>query len=122
FGVRGARMGVIIPAAALAQYPWIKTAAILMGTPTMRDYDKQLVQTYKQSGELQITKTMEQDVYALLETYDLSQHMEMLNERPLLFWHGDKDPVVPFSQPYAFYHDALMYYKKQSNKIGRAHV
>ncbi|HLR09692.1 MAG TPA: alpha/beta fold hydrolase [Bacillota bacterium] len=115
FGVAGTSMGGITTAAALAQYPWIKTAAILMGTPTLTDYAKQLVQTYKQSGELQITKTMEQDVYALLEPYDLSQHMEMLNERPLLFWHGDKDPVVPFSQPYAFYHDALMYYKKQAN-------
>src|SRR5699024_1804180 len=92
-----------------------KAAAVLMGSPKLTSYAEELIQTYKQSGDLHITDEMAQDVYELLAPYDLSRHMEVLNDRPLFFWHGKNDSVVPFAHAYSFYRDVLKHYRKQEN-------
>src|SRR5699024_10882014 len=50
-----------------------------------------------------------------IKTYDLSLQMEKLKQRPLLFWHGEKDSVVPFDLSYTFYKEAKKQYKNRDD-------
>ncbi|MEC5423631.1 prolyl oligopeptidase family serine peptidase [Virgibacillus sp. C22-A2] len=111
FGVAGTSMGGITTSAALTQYTWIKSAAVLMGTPKITAYAKALVDNLTKSGDLQITEEQANELYGKLEQYDLSKQLEKLNQRPLMFWHGDKDKVVPFDHSYTFYEEASRLYK-----------
>ncbi|ALX48663.1 serine aminopeptidase domain-containing protein [Lentibacillus amyloliquefaciens] len=113
FGVAGTSMGGITTAAALTQYPWITTAGILMGSPKIKIYAKTLVDSFKKMGDLPVTDEVIGHLYGRLEHYDLSRQMDKLNERPLLFWHGESDPVVPFDHSYTFYDEAKHYYTNQ---------
>ncbi|MFC3040635.1 esterase [Virgibacillus xinjiangensis] len=102
-GVAGTSMGGITTSAALAQYPWIRTAAVLMGSPKITVYAKTLVESFKKVGDLPITEDMIGSLYKQLEDYDLSENPEKLSQRPLLFWHGESDAVVPFDHSFTFY-------------------
>ncbi|TMN23090.1 alpha/beta fold hydrolase [Lentibacillus cibarius] len=110
FGVAGTSMGGITAAATLTQYPWIQAAGILMGTPKMTTYAKTLVDGFKTAGNLPVTEDEIVELYDQLSHYDLSKQMDELQERPVLFWHGDNDPVVPFDHSYTFYDKARTYY------------
>jgi fermentation-respiration switch protein FrsA (DUF1100 family) len=109
-GVAGTSMGGITTAAALTRYPEIRTAAVLMGSPQMTAYAKTLVQTIQKTGNLPVTDETIGQLYEQLKQYDLSLNPEKLNERPLLFWHGDQDAVVPYDHAYTFYEKAKEYY------------
>lgn len=113
FGIAGTSMGGITTAAALTQYPWIKTAGILMGSPKITTYAKTLVDSFKKMGNLPVTDDVIEHLYVQLEQYDLSNQVDKLNERPVLFWHGENDPVVPFDHSYTFYEDAKQHYTNQ---------
>ncbi|SHG22766.1 prolyl oligopeptidase family serine peptidase [Ornithinibacillus halophilus] len=115
FGVAGTSMGGITTSAALTQYPWIKASAILMGSPKITTYAKTLVASFKKTGNLPITDEEIDQLYGLLEDYDLSKQPEKLNNRPLLFWHGDNDPVVPFDHSYTFYESSMELYKNKED-------
>ncbi|MFC2949940.1 prolyl oligopeptidase family serine peptidase [Virgibacillus sediminis] len=105
-GVAGTSMGGITTSAALTQYPWISTAAVLMGSPKITTYAKTLVESFKKAGDLPITEEMIGSLYEQLGHYDLSEQPGKLDGRPLLFWHGDSDPVVPFDHSFTFYEQA----------------
>lgn len=109
-GVAGTSMGGISISAALTQYPWIKVAAVLMGSPKITTYAKTLVSSFKKMGNLPVTEDMIEQLYERLEAYDLSQQVHKLDNRPLLFWHGENDAVVPFDHAYTFYDHAKKYY------------
>ncbi|WP_163972023.1 alpha/beta fold hydrolase [Oceanobacillus halotolerans] len=113
FGVAGTSMGGITTAAALTQYSWIKAAAILMGSPKMRTYAGMLVDSFRKAGELPVSEKTITALFDQLDHYDLSQQPEKLNGRPLLFWHGEKDPVVPFDHSYTFYKEVEKQYKSR---------
>ncbi|MFD2042705.1 alpha/beta fold hydrolase [Ornithinibacillus salinisoli] len=115
FGVAGTSMGGITTSAALTQYPWIKTAVILMGSPKITTYAKTLVSSFKKTGDLPITDDEIEQLYVQLEQFDLSLQPEKLNERPLLFWHGGNDPTVPFDHSYTFYEDVKKLYDNEAN-------
>ncbi|MBM7571517.1 prolyl oligopeptidase family serine peptidase [Aquibacillus albus] len=127
FGVAGTSMGGITTAAALTQYDWIKAAAILMGSPKLTDYAKELVDNIRESkGELPLSEEQIEGMYESLDRVDLSKQLEKLNERPLFFWHGENDPIVPFDHSYSFYEQAADYYKNPENirflkEVGRGH-
>ncbi|WP_311771625.1 alpha/beta fold hydrolase [Salirhabdus euzebyi] len=127
FGLAGTSMGGISTCAALTQFNWIKVGAVLMGSPKPLEMATYLIEQIRQNGmnipysELEIKSQLEQ-----LKRIDLSQNMDKLNERPLFFWHGDADPVVPFSQSYSFYEEVSMYYEnkekiKHVKEKGRGH-
>lgn len=104
FGVAGTSMGGITTSAALTQYDWIKTAAVLMGTPKLTDYAKALVDHFQQkNGKLPRTEKEINRLYEHLTHYDLSKQPEKLKERPFLLWHGKADEVIPFEHTYTFY-------------------
>lgn len=115
FGLAGTSMGGITTSAALTQYPWIQTAAVLMGSPKITTFAKTLVESFKTMGNLPVTDARIEQLYEQLEIYDLSKHMETLDERPLLFWHGVNDAVVPFDHSYTFYDEAVDQYQNKNN-------
>ncbi|MFZ3579297.1 esterase [Virgibacillus sp. DJP39] len=115
FGIAGTSMGGITTAATLTQYPWIKAAAVLMGSPKITTYAKTLVTSFKRMGDLPVTDEMITYLFESLNQYDLSKHMEKLNNRPLLFWHGETDSVVPFDHSYTFYEKARELYDNKEN-------
>ncbi|WP_042224615.1 prolyl oligopeptidase family serine peptidase [Oceanobacillus manasiensis] len=114
-GVAGTSMGGITTSAALTQYPWIKTAAILMGSPKLGIFAKSLIEGLKKKGDLPVTDETINQLYHQLNHFDLSLQPEKLKQRPLFFWHGVNDPAVPFDHSYSFYQDAKKLYENQDN-------
>lgn len=112
-GIAGTSMGGITTAAALTQYEWVKAAAILMGTPMATQYAQLLIDNFKEAGKY-LTNEDITHVINRLEDFDLSLHIDRLNNRPLLFWHGDRDSVIPFKQAYSFYNEAKSHYQNSS--------
>ena len=112
-GIAGTSMGGITTSAALSQYDWIKTAAILMGSPKITTFAKTLVESFKKLGELPVTDEQIEALYDELERCDLSLQPEKLNQRPLLFWHGQNDSVVPFDHSYTFYDEVKNDYENK---------
>ncbi|WP_086311991.1 hydrolase [Enterococcus sp. 7F3_DIV0205] len=100
-GVGGVSMGGITTCALLTQHPEIKTAACMMGTPAPLRYIERVME---RSAELDFF--VPQDLPLLLSwvaNYDLSQNPEKLAQRPTLFWHGTKDPKIPYEDMADFY-------------------
>lgn len=111
-GIAGTSMGGITTASALTQYSWLKVAAILMGTPKTVDYAKELIKNF--SKTYPFPEQEEQELLLkTLSSYDISQQMDQLNNRPILFWHGEQDEVVPYAHAKAFYEQAIPYYDKK---------
>lgn len=114
-GVAGTSMGGITTSAALTQYEWIKTGVILMGSPRITAFAKTLVESFKNDLDLPVTDEQIEALYGELERCDLSLQPEKLNQRPLLFWHGQKDSVVPFDHSYTFYDSVKQDYKNSDD-------
>ena len=53
----------------------------------------------------------------MLREYDLSLQPEKLENRPLLFWHGKRDPVVPIPLTSQFYQNVKGLYEKKPDNI-----
>lgn len=113
-GIAGTSMGGITTSAALVQYPWIKAAAVLMGSPKITAYAKTLINQFKQAGKMPISDAVIEKLYQDLEMIDLSMSPEKLDNRPLLFWHGVKDPVVPFDHSHSFYEAVKHHYTDEA--------
>lgn len=114
-GVAGTSMGGITTSAALTQYSWIKVSAVLMGSPKITTYAQTLVSSFRKMGELPITEEMIDQLYEQLKQYDISTQTDKLKDRPLLFWHGESDAVVPFDHSYTFYEEVKKLYKNPNN-------
>lgn len=105
-GLVGTSMGGIITLGALTQYDWISSAVSLMGVPSYSELAKWQIDEIKKNHE-NIALSKEEIEYTLkqLKPYDLSLQPEKLNKRPLLFWHGKKDPIVPYKYAFEFYNE-----------------
>src|SRR5699024_9490991 len=114
-GLAGTSMGGITTSAALTKYSWINTAAILMGTPKLTDYANLLVENLVKTEKLPIPEKEIERLKNQIKTYDLSLQMEKLMQRPLMFWHGEKDSVVPFDLSYTFFKEVKKQYKNRDN-------
>lgn len=103
-GVAGTSMGGFITLGALTQYDWISAAVSLMGCPAYIEFAKLAIRQFKKDGhflpfsDVEIKRELER-----LSRFDLSLHPEKLKQRPLLFWHGEKDTIVPYRLAYEFY-------------------
>lgn len=115
FGLAGTSMGGITTSAALTKYPWVKTAVVLMGSPKITTYAKTLVNSFRKMGNLPVSEDTIDELYKQIELYDLSKQMEKLKQRPLLFWHGENDAVVPFDHSFTFYEEAAILYENPDN-------
>ena len=103
-GVAGTSMGGIVTLGALTQYKWINTAVCLMGSPNYVQFAQAQIEQLELSGvKLPFSDEELEKKYEDLRGFDLSIQTDLLAARPLLFWHGKKDPVVPFQPTYDFY-------------------
>ncbi|MCQ6265507.1 esterase [Fictibacillus sp. WQ 8-8] len=111
-GVSGTSMGGIITFGALSQYPYIKAAVTLMGTPYYEDFAYWQIEKMKQQEvSFPFSEEALAKVISIIKPFDLTSCMEKLDNRPLLLWHSKIDEVVPFSQSCDFYRKAKAVYK-----------
>ncbi|AZB42338.1 esterase [Bacillus sp. FJAT-42376] len=117
-GVSGTSMGGIVTLGALTQYEWITAGVSLMGSPYYVHFLKKQVEYLREAGHvLPISDEDLETKMQSLEQFDLSIHKDKLNNRPLLFWHGEKDKVVPFNPTWTFYEEIRESYADQPEKI-----
>lgn len=117
-GLVGTSMGGIVTFGALTQYNWIKTAVSLMGSPCYELFAKLQIDQLKKVGiKLPFTEEVLSKEFEALRQLDLSQQPELLQGRPLLFWHGKQDPVVPFQPTYEFYQQIQYLYKENPHNL-----
>ncbi|MEK4128774.1 alpha/beta hydrolase [Solibacillus sp. FSL W8-0474] len=112
-GVAGTSMGGIVTSGCLTIYPWIQAAGICMGTTSYTKVALHQVEELKQKGvQLPISEQQQSALFQMLGKYDMEQHEALWANKPIIFWHGEKDTVVPFSMSRPFY--------EQLKKEGRA--
>lgn len=117
-GLAGTSMGGIITLGALSKYPWIKAAVSLMGMPYYVKFALRQIDDLKNNGvDIPLTKGELEGLLNKIRELDLSIQPEKLKKRPLLFWHGKKDSVVPFSPAYQFYESIKPFYETQPEKL-----
>ncbi|MGE6630952.1 alpha/beta fold hydrolase [Bacillus sp. NPDC077027] len=103
-GLAGTSMGGITTFGALAQYDWIKAAVSLMGSPKYTTFlEAQMVELRKKGLMKDITDEVMDKQLDALRPYDLTLRTDRLNNRPLLFWHAENDPVVPYRHAKEFF-------------------
>ena len=115
-GVIGTSMGGIVTLGALTQYKWIKTAISLMGNPTHTKFALSHIAVAKEHGVAIHEEEISQLLHSLRQI-DLSIQPEKLANRPLLFWHGKKDAVVPYAPTYDFYESIRSLYADTPDKL-----
>lgn len=104
FGIAGTSMGGIVTSGCLAIYPWIKTAGICMGTTSFTKLAEHQIEEFKAKGiEFPMSDTQQEETLKMLSRYNLEQHMEYVKESQIIFWHGQKDLVVPYRMSREFY-------------------
>lgn len=117
-GVAGTSMGGIVTLGALTQYDWITAAVSLMGCPSYVElFDEQLALIKKKQLEVPVTEEQIAQQREELKQFDLSLQPEKLNTRPLLFWHGKLDSVVPFAPARRFYESVMPQYEKRPDLL-----
>lgn len=99
-GVGGLSMGGITTCALLTQHPEITAAACLMGSPKPVEYRDRIAQ-HASHMDIFFPKDYE-NLLKWIPEYDLSLNPETLNGRPLFFWHGQQDNVVPYDHVVEF--------------------
>lgn len=101
--VGGTSMGGLTTCALLTHHPEIKAAACVMGSPRPVAYRERISHHAQQAGRF-LPEDYE-DLLSWIPFYDLSLHPETIAGRPLLFWHGERDQVVPYEDVVAFIED-----------------
>lgn len=96
--VAGLSMGGITVSAMLTQYDWIHSAVVLMGSPAPFEFSEWLLKNYDVDG-VALYDLLNQEVVHTrlkeLEPFSLQQQPEKIANRPVYFWHGTEDPIVP---------------------------
>ncbi|WP_188207122.1 prolyl oligopeptidase family serine peptidase [Alkalibacillus aidingensis] len=105
-GIAGTSMGGMTTAAALTQYSWIQAVGMMMGSAKAQDMARYLLKGIEQQGiEIPFSEAELETQLAALRKIDLSEQPESIDGRPLFIWHGDQDPVVPFSHAQEFFEE-----------------
>ncbi|HJB24260.1 MAG TPA: alpha/beta fold hydrolase [Candidatus Jeotgalibaca pullicola] len=99
-GVGGLSMGGITTCALLTHHPEIKAAACVMGSPKPTEYRDRISRHATQLGRY--FPADYKDLLSWIPKYDLSLNPNTINGRPLLFWHGQQDRVVPYEDVVSF--------------------
>lgn len=103
-GVGGTSMGGITTLGALAVYPWIKTAAVMMGAANYVQLAKAQMAQFESKGfQLPITDEERKTMLNTLARFDGTKNRSVFNKRPIFFWHGEQDTTVPFEPTFNFY-------------------
>ncbi|CAM3773215.1 alpha/beta fold hydrolase [Cytobacillus oceanisediminis] len=117
-GLVGTSMGGIVTLGALTQFDWVKAAVSLMGMPYYEKFAQwQLDELHKNNIEIPLNEEEITDLLETLRVKDLSLQPEKLEKRPLMFWHGKKDSVVPYSYTYHFYESIEPLYNDVAERL-----
>lgn len=109
--VSGTSMGGITTLGCLTAYPWIDAAAIMMGTPGYVNLAKDQMTLVEQRGfKIPMNEEEKKKMFDTLSIFDASKQLEKLENKPLFFWHGMKDEVVPFAPTNKFVEDLIEQY------------
>ncbi|MGB3159935.1 MAG: alpha/beta fold hydrolase [Carnobacterium sp.] len=104
FGVTGLSMGGFTTCAALTQFPWIKSAVVLMGSPDPINFTKWLLSSKWTEGiQTSINEEAFNDSLVTLSPISLAMHPEKISNRYVHFWHGTNDDLVPYQPTFDFY-------------------
>ncbi|MFJ1626389.1 alpha/beta fold hydrolase [Marinilactibacillus psychrotolerans] len=98
--VGGVSMGGITTCALLTNHPEIKVAACIMGSPKPVAYRERIFRHAEQLDRFYPHDY--ENLLAWVPRYDLSLQPEKLAGRPILFWHGNQDEIVPFEDTAEF--------------------
>ncbi|PKR78331.1 esterase [Halalkalibacillus sediminis] len=102
-GIAGTSMGGITVSAALTKFEWVRSAGIMMGTTKLVEMAQYLLKGIESQGiEIPLTENEISEQLKGLESIDLSNQLDRLNNRPLFVWHGEADQVVPFEHSKTF--------------------
>ncbi|MED4806052.1 prolyl oligopeptidase family serine peptidase [Bacillus atrophaeus] len=113
-GLAGTSMGGITTLGAMTAYDWVKAGVSLMGSPNYVELFQQQIEHIKSQGiNIDVPQERVDDLIERLKTRDLSLQPDSLRHRPLLFWHGVKDKVVPYAPTRKFYDTIKPLYSEQ---------
>lgn len=102
--VAGTSMGGITTLGALTVHPWISTAAIMMGSASYVDLASAQMSQFESRGfTLPITPEERAGMLRTLAQFDGTKKIDSYAKRPLFFWHGEQDIIVPFAPTFDFY-------------------
>ncbi|POO71920.1 esterase [Bacillus amyloliquefaciens] len=117
-GLAGTSMGGITTFGAMAAYDWVKAGVSLMGSPNYTAFfQQQIDHIQKQDIDIDVTKEQVDELFARLKPFDLSLEPEKLRSRPLLFWHGVQDKVVPYAPTRGFYETIKPHYSSRPDHL-----
>ena len=103
-GLAGTSMGGITTLGCLAVYDWVDAAAVMMGAPGFVQLAKAQMSEFERRGfKLPVTDEEKKKLLATLSTFDITKNPSQLNKRPIYFWHGKQDSVVPYEPTHNFY-------------------
>ncbi|TWT04867.1 prolyl oligopeptidase family serine peptidase [Planomicrobium sp. CPCC 101079] len=111
--IGGTSMGGITTLGALAAYPWIKAASVMMGAGNYVELSKgQIVQFESRGYQLPFSEQQREELFETLGSFDSTKNLEAFNQRPVFFWHGEQDPVVAFEPTFNLYNQLKEYYRE----------
>lgn len=117
-GVGGTSMGGITTLGALKVYDWIDVASVMMGAPNYVELAKAQIQQFESKGfEIPVSYEERQKLFEQLAYFDLTKHRDALKGRPVYFWHGKNDVVVPYKPTFKFFKELQEDYKSYPEKL-----
>lgn len=117
-GLAGTSMGAIVTSGCLKVYDWIDCAAFCMGAPGYIDFANYQLDQMKAAGmNIPLDEVQIEKMKSLLATYDITIDPSRFKERPVLFWHGQKDQTVPFDKTYEFYERLRLNYYQEPERV-----
>lgn len=100
----GTSMGGIVTSGCLAVYPWIQAAGICMGTTSYTKLALHQVEDMQQREvDFPMSKEEQEKLLTLLGKFNMEDHPNVWKGKPIIFWHGARDIVVPYQMTRDFY-------------------
>lgn len=116
--IGGTSMGGITTLGAMTVYPWIPAAAVMMGAANYVELASAQMSQFESRGfTLPITAEERSNMLATLAQFDGTKKLESFSGRPMFFWHGEQDTVVPFGPTYEFYKKLKSTYSDADEKL-----
>lgn len=116
--IGGTSMGGITTLGAMTVYPWIPAAAVMMGAANYVELASAQMSQFESRGfTLPITAEERSNMLATLAQFDGTKKLESFSGRPMFFWHGEQDTVVPFGPTYEFYKKLKSTYSAADEKL-----
>jgi pimeloyl-ACP methyl ester carboxylesterase len=103
-GVMGTSMGGITAAGVMATQPQVVAGVSLIGSPEPVAFAKDQVAQLPAALQAKLPDALITKTYQQLAKFDLSEHPEALAGRPMFFFNGTADQMVPYQYVRDFKH------------------